>query len=124
MLSLRHGAKKIATLALFASCLCCLLSPIFLLGSSTVLVIIFLFFWGMVVAADSPLFSTLVAHNAVEESRGSALTIMNCIGFTITIVSLQCTGFLLKFFNPEIVFTTLAFGPILGLIALVRTRES
>ena len=124
ILSLRYGAKRIATLALSGSCLCCLLSPVFLLGDSTALLMIFLFFWGMTVAADSPLFSTLVAQNAAEESRGSALTIMNCIGFTVTIVSLQCTALLLTFFNPEIVFTALAIGPILGLIALIGNKSS
>ena len=124
ILSLRYGAKRIATLALLGSCLCCLFSPIFLLGDSFVLLMAFLLFWGMAVAADSPLFSTLVAQNAAEESRGSALTIMNCIGFTITIIGIQCAGFLLRFFNPEIVFVVLAVGPILGLIALVRNRSN
>ena len=123
ILSLRYGAKRIATLALLCSCLCCLFSPLFLLGDSAILLMVFLFFWGMTVAADSPLFSTLVAQNATEESRGSALTIMNCIGFSITIASLQFTGFLLRFFNPEIVFTILALGPILGLIALVGNKN-
>jgi MFS family permease len=123
MLSLRYGAKRIATLALLGSCLCCLFSPLFLLGDSTVLLMVFLLFWGMTVAADSPLFSTLVAQNSAEESRGSALTIMNCIGFTITIISLQFTGFLLRFFSHEIVFIVLAFGPILGLIALARNKS-
>ena len=124
VLSLRYGPKRIATLALFSSCLCCLFSPLFLLGNSAVLLIIFLLFWGMTVAADSPLFSTMVAQNSVEESRGSALTIMNCIGFSITIVSLQFTSFLLSFFNPEIVFTILALGPILGLIALIGNKTT
>jgi MFS family permease len=122
VLSLRYGAKRIATIALSSSCLCCLVSPFLLLGESPVLLILFLLFWGMTVAADSPLFSTMVAQNSVEESRGSALTIMNCIGFSITIVSLQCTSFLLTFFNPEIVFTVLALGPILGLIALFGNK--
>jgi MFS family permease len=123
-LSQRYGPKKIATLALFSSCLCCLFSPLFLFGNSTALLVVFLLFWGMTVAADSPLFSTMVAQNAAEESRGSALTIMNCIGFSITIVSLQCTSFILRFFNPEIVFTVLALGPILGLIALIGNKGS
>ncbi|HEX6892105.1 MAG TPA: MFS transporter, partial [Chryseolinea sp.] len=123
VLSLQYGPKRVATLALLSSCLCCLFSPLLLLGNSAVLLIIFLLFWGMTVAADSPLFSTMVAQNAGEESRGSALTIMNCIGFSITIVSLQCTSFLLTFFNPEIVFTVLALGPILGLIALIGNKS-
>jgi MFS family permease len=46
ILSLRYGAKRIATLALLGSCLCCLFSPLFLLGDSTVLLMAFLLFWG------------------------------------------------------------------------------
>ena len=124
ILSLQYGAKKIATLALCGSCLCCICSPLFLLGDSPELLVAFLLVWGMTVAADSPLFSTLVAQNAAEESRGSALTIMNCIGFSITIASLQCTSFLMRFLNVEIVFTALALGPILGLVALVTNRTA
>jgi MFS family permease len=122
IMSQRYGPKRVATLALFLSGLCCLLSPLVLLGQSPVLLVIFLFFWGMVVAADSPLFSTLVAQNAAEESRGSALTITNCIGFAITIASIQCTNLLMQFVRTEVVFTFLAIGPVLGLIALYRTR--
>jgi len=122
LLSLRYGPKRIATLALLLSCLCCICSPIFLLGSSTFLLIAFLFFWGMVVAADSPLFSTLVAQNAAEETRGSALTITNCIGFSITIISIQFTNLLIQYVNVQLVFVALAIGPILGLFALLRTK--
>ena len=74
------GVKKIAASCLLLSCLCCITSPFFLFASSTATLIIFLFFWGLVVIADSPLFSTLVAQNSPEESRGSSLTIVNCIG--------------------------------------------
>jgi hypothetical protein len=37
----------------------------------------FLTFWGMVVVADSPLLSTLVAQNVPAEIKGTALTIVN-----------------------------------------------
>ena len=124
VLSLRYGPKRIATLALFGSCLCCLFSPLFLLGNSFALLIVFLLFWGMTVAADSPLFSTIVAQNAVEESRGSALTIMNCIGFSITIVSIQLINVLTRYVSVEFVFTVLALGPLLGLIALLANKSS
>jgi MFS family permease len=122
LLSLRYGPKRIATLALLLSCLCCICSPIFLSGSSTSLLVAFLFFWGMVVVADSPLFSTLVAQNAAEEKRGSALTITNCIGFSITIISIQFTNLLIQYLDVQLVFVTLAIGPVLGLIALFRTK--
>jgi len=89
-LSQSFGVRKIAALALSLSGLCCALSPIIFLFTSLPVFISFLFFWGMVVVADSPLFSTLVAQNAPQETRGTSLTIVNCIGFSITIISIQC----------------------------------
>ena len=43
----------------------------------------------MMVIADSPMFATLVAQNAPVAQKGTALTIVNSIGFAITIVSIQ-----------------------------------
>ncbi len=124
MLSNRFGAKRIAFISLLISGLCCLLSPIFLFTGSYFLFLLFLFIWGFTVVADSPLFSTLVAKNAPEESRGSALTIVNCIGFSITIVSIQLLHFLSDKINPTYIYVVLAIGPILGLIALGRYQKS
>ncbi len=123
LLSQRFGAKKLATLSLFLSCLCCCLSPLFLFSSAASSLIIFLFFWGLVVIADSPLFSTLIAQNAPEESRGTSLTIVNCIGFSITIISIQLINLLSEIINPQYIYTLLAAGPIVGLVALVRNRN-
>jgi hypothetical protein len=50
-------------------------------------------FLGMVVVADSPLLSTLVAQNAPAEIKGTTLTIVNSIGFAITIISIQLIRF-------------------------------
>ena len=69
----------------------------------------------MVVIADSPLFSTLVAQNAPVESKGTLLTITNCVGFSLTIISIQLFGKLTEFINHEYLFVFLAIGPILGL---------
>ena len=76
----------------------------------------------MVVIADSPLFSTLVAQNALAESKGTALTIVNCIGFSITIISIQLINMLNLSWNPKYVYIILAIGPILGLIALYEKK--
>jgi len=121
-LSQLFGVKKIAAIALLLSCICCLVSPfLFSIDSSSVF-IIFLIFWGMVVIADSPLFSTLVAQNALAESKGTALTIVNCIGFSITIISIQLINMLNLSWNPKYVYLILAIGPILGLIALYEKK--
>ena len=112
------GAKKTAFYALLMSCLCCLFSPLFFMTDSKEFFIGLLIFWGMVVIADSPLFSTLVAHNASPETKGTALTIVNCIGFSITIVSIQIINILSNIIDPSYLYVVLALGPILGLLSL------
>jgi MFS family permease len=117
-LSEYFGTKKIAITSLFLSCCCCLISPLILSYANTATLFIFLLFWGMVVIADSPLFSTLVAQNAPVESKGTLLTITNCIGFSLTIISIQLFGELTKSINNEYLFIFLSIGPILGLAAM------
>lgn len=123
-ISQRRGVKKTASTALLLSGICCLLSPFFLIQPSLFVFVGFLLFWGMVVIADSPLFSTLVAQNAPPEVKGTALTIVNCIGFAITIVSLQTVTFLQQKVPEAYLFILLAVGPIFGLMALFRKTRS
>ncbi|GAA3622014.1 MFS transporter [Flavivirga jejuensis] len=117
------GVKKTAFMALLLSCGCCLISPFIFSIESKNLFIIFLVFWGMVVIADSPLFSTLVAQNAPPEIKGTALTIVNCIGFAITIISIQIINSVSSHTDSNSIYTILAIGPILGLIALSRKTK-
>jgi MFS family permease len=124
LLSQRYPAKRLATIALALSCICCLSSPILLRTAQPAILIAFLVFWGLVVIADSPLFSSLVANSAAQESRGTSLTIVNCIGFSITIVSIQVLNMLSGSISPYYLFTLLAIGPGLGLIALLRKEYS
>lgn len=114
------GAKKVAFILLLLSGVCCVASPFMLGIEAQELFIAFLLFWGMVVIADSPLFSTLVAQNAPIEIKGTALTIVNCIGFAITIISIQLLNWLGDFTNSNSIYLVLAVGPILGLIALTK----
>ncbi|WP_029038650.1 MFS transporter [Salinimicrobium xinjiangense] len=123
-ISRRLGSKRTAATALFLSGLCCLLSPLSLLQSSVEILLIFLIFWGLVVVADSPLFSTLVAKHAPEEARGTALTIVNSIGFAITIFSIQLLNFLSLQISHYYLFLFLAPGPVLGLYFLYRKRNA
>ncbi len=120
LLSQKFGAKKIATIALSVSGLCCLLSPIFLFADSVYIFFMFLFIWGLAATADSPLFSSLVAKNAPDHLRGTSLTLVNCIGFAITIVSIQLLNILSKEMNSHYLYMVLAIGPILGLWALLK----
>ena len=117
-LSIRYGPKKIAAMALTFSGLCCLISPLAMGQNNPTLFLVFLIFWGLMVVADSPLFSTMVANNANPKHKGTALTIVNCIGFTMTIFSLQLMVIMLQTMGPKYAFTILSIGPVLGLWAL------
>ena len=119
----RWGTKQVAATALALSGICCLVSPLMLLFAPTPLFILYLLFWGMVVIVDSPLFSTLVAHSAQPNIKGTALTMVNCIGFAITILSLQAITTLTGYVSPYFTFIFLALGPILGLMGLFSTRK-
>jgi MFS family permease len=118
------GVKKLATIALSISCACCLISPLFLFAGSAWVMIGFLLVWSVAVIADSPLFSTLVAQNADQRSKGTALTIVNCIGFTITIISIQFITALRTTENAGYIYMILAIGPVLGLLVLLKRIDN
>jgi MFS family permease len=126
ILSQKFRPKNIALISLSLSGLCCLLSPLFLFAGSATILIAFLFFWGLFVVADSPLLSTMVAQNTPEASRGTALTLVNCIGFAITIISIQFINGLSTLINAQYIYLFLAIGPILGTLTLARmvTKKS
>ncbi|HEY8928579.1 MAG TPA: MFS transporter [Mucilaginibacter sp.] len=112
------GTKKTATISLAISCCCCLASPLFFFNVSATVFIPFLFIWGMAVIADSPMFSTMVAQSVPPTLKGTSLTIVNCIGFSITIISIQLLNAFRTIENATYIYLLLAAGPILGLIAL------
>ena len=119
-LSKRLGEKKIATLCLILSGICCLVLPWAFTWENAFWFLAFLLLWGMVVISDSPLFSTLVARNAPPSQKGTALTIVTSIGFAMTILSLEILGRLqLATPEPE-TYLLLAFGPVCGVLALLN----
>lgn len=117
LLSLRAGSARVAFAQLAASGACCVLSPL-AFGAPTPVFLAFLVFWGVVVVGDSPQFSALNARYAPRQLVGSALTIGNCIGFSITIASIQLLNALAASVSPAWLFLALAPGPVLGLAAL------
>ena len=122
LISLRTGSRKVAVISLLLSGLFCLLSPLlfmlpkelFLVGWS---------FWGMAVTADSPQFSNLVAGSVPPELKGTALTLVNCIGFAVSIFSIQLLSTLAKTIPLIYLFTALALGPAIGLLGLLGKKS-
>ncbi|MGE0589290.1 MAG: nitrate/nitrite transporter [Cyclobacteriaceae bacterium] len=119
LFSERVGSAKTAFVALFVSGACCLVS-FYSFEFSPAVFIAFMMIWGMAVVTDSPQFSTLVAQKAPPEITGTALTIVNSIGFAITIVSLQVMNYLIVELDFRWVFVPFAIGPMIGLISFFR----
>jgi MFS family permease len=115
--SLKRGSAPVAFAQLAASGLCCALSPL-AFHAPTPVFLAFLLFWGVVVVGDSPQFSALNAQSAPRERVGSALTIANCIGFGITIFSIELLNAVSRILAPQWLFVLLLPGPLLGLAAL------
>jgi MFS family permease len=114
------GSARVAFTQLLLSGICCLLSVVVFQLDVPLLLIPFLLIWGVVVAGDSPQFSALTAKTAPTHLVGTALTVVVSIGFAITVVSIQFTGYLLTQMPLPYTFALLAIGPAIGLLALRR----
>jgi MFS family permease len=117
LISNRLGSSPVAAVQLAVSGLCCLLAP-FMFNTGPVPLLAFLLLWGVTVVGDSPQFSALNADNAPREYVGSALTIVNSIGFLITVFSIQLASSLLPLIGVQHLFWLLIPGPLLGLLAM------
>lgn len=110
----RFGSERVAALQLACSGSCALLSPWFLdapLWAWAVWIIV----WGATVSGDSPQFSALTARNAPRAQVGSVLTLVNCVGFSISIATITGFVFMATRLPLAQVLPWLALGPALGL---------
>ncbi len=117
--SLKVGSAKVAYIQLICSGICCLLIPLAFFIPRP-LFLIFLIFWGVVVVGDSPQFSAIAAQTAPGNLVGTGLTIVNSIGFAITIISIQLVSFLSNILSEKYILLVLAAGPAFGIVALKK----
>ena len=116
-LAKRWGSARVATLQLSMSGMCCLLAP-WLLSASLIWFLLWLAVWGITAAGDSPQFSTLTASNAPKHAVGSVLTLTNCIGFALSIVSIELFTSLAQEHQLSSLLPWLGIGPLLGVLAM------
>lgn len=116
IVSQRVGSVHVAFWTLAVSGLCCLISPLLFYTPPALSLTVYLL-WGAAVITDSPQYSSLVATAAPAEKKGTALTIVNCIGFAVTIGSIQLLGVPIQ---EKYLFLLLAPGPLLGLFFMKR----
>lgn len=115
LMALKKGSAQIAFFQLAGSLLCISLI-LFIDFMPKEIFIMYLIFWGAMVIGDSPHFSTLAAKTAPPELLGSALTIMNSIGFALTIPSIYLANYLTITYGHPAILVFLALGPLFGLI--------
>jgi len=120
--SLKVGSRLVALWALFGSGLFCLISP-FLQLLPTGIALLLMMAWGVTIVTDSPQFSSLNTKFAPRAYVGSALTIVNCIGFLITIVTIEFLSFWIEHFGIRFAFLPLALGPLFGWLSLKKKSD-
>ncbi|MEZ5657309.1 MAG: MFS transporter [Burkholderiaceae bacterium] len=117
LLAGRVGSARVAVWQLATSGLCCLLVP-WMMNAPWPLFALWILVWGTTVSGDSPQFSTLTALNCPPAVVGSVLTLVNCIGFAISVSSIQLVAWWLGHGTLNQVLPWLALGPAIGLWAM------
>lgn len=117
----RWGRTTLTIASLVLSGSCCLVAGL-LFGSPLLLTALCLV-WGFAMVADSAQFSAAVSELTDPRYVGTALTIQTCLGFLLTLVTIQAIPPLVDRFGWSIAFAFLALGPLVGTIAMLRLRR-
>jgi len=117
LISHRVGSARIAILALAGSASCCLIYPLVPATDTTLVLALFLA-WGFFVVTDSPQFSALAAGACPPERVGSALALMNSVGFGITILAIELVTSRWMEMEGRVAWLLLP-GPVIGLVAMM-----
>ena len=115
----RWGKARIAGSALGLSAACCVVAG-FTFGAPPWILFLLAIVWGFSVVADSAQFSALVAEHSARTHVGTALTLQTCVGFLLTMVSMQLLPLAAARFGWQWVFLLLFPGPVLGAVAMKK----
>jgi MFS family permease len=118
----RIGRTAVTSWAMAVSGACCV-SIGLLFGGSPALLLAVAAVWGASIVADSAQFSACVTELADPQYMGTALTIQTCIGFLLTMVSIELVPVLVSAVGWRWAFAVLAPGPFLGVVAMQRLRR-
>ena len=112
------NSSRIASLSLAFSLSICVIYP--LAGNLYFFTdLALLMLWGFFVISDSPQFSAISARVCPQHLVGTALTTQNCIGFSISMITIFLTTSFYESLGLYFVWILLP-GPILGLIFFCR----
>jgi MFS family permease len=113
----RFGRAEIAMAAMAVSALCGALTVV-VFGKSPVWFFLLTSVWGLAVVADSAQFSALVSEYSPREHVGTALTMQICLGFLLTMVTIEGLPRLAGAVGWRWASLLLVPGPLLGIWAM------
>ena len=118
----RAGKARVAMWAMIASALAAALTLV-VFGRSPVLLYALIMFWGFAVVADSAQFSALVSEHAPRDHVGTALTLQTCVGFLLTMVTIEALPRVAAASSWQFASLLLVPGPLLGAYAMLRLQR-
>ncbi len=118
----RVGRTAVTSWAMAISGSCCLAIGV-LFGGGPALLLLVAAVWGASVVADSAQFSACVTELSDPRYVGTALTVQTCVGFLLTMVSIELIPLLVAAVGWRWAFAALAPGPLLGILAMQRLRR-
>lgn len=119
----RVGRTIITILSLLVSGACSLAVGL-LYGGNVYWLVAVCLVWGFAVVADSAQFSACISELADREYIGTALTLQTSLGFLLTLITIRLIPSLEQSVGWQWAFAFLAFGPAVGLVAMVALRRS
>ena len=117
----RLGKARVAMWAMLASATCAALT-LAVYGGPPILLFALVMAWGVAVVADSAQFSALVSEYAPPDHIGTALTLQTCVGFLLTMVTIELLPRLASATSWQFASLLLVPGPLLGAWAMSRLR--
>src|SRR5258706_8863327 len=118
----RVGRTVVTSWAMAISGSCCLLIG-FLYGGNPFLLLFVAAIWGATVVADSAQFSACVTELGDPQYLGTALTMQTCLGFLLTVISIELVPRFVDLVGWRYAFMILAPGPLFGVISMLRLRQ-
>jgi MFS family permease len=118
----RVGRTLVTSGALVISSTCAVLAGLLFGGNPWLLTIVCLV-WGLALIADSAQFSSCIIELSDPAYVGTMLTMQSCIGFLITLPSIQLIPLIAEYLGWNWAMASLAIGPVVGIWAMMRLRR-
>lgn len=113
----RLGKARVAMWAMLVSAACAALTVV-AYGASPIWLFALVMLWGFAVVADSAQFSALVTEFAPSDHIGTALTLQTCLGFLLTMVTIEYLPRVAEITSWRWASLLLVPGPLLGAWAM------